>query len=362
MAALCVQRARAHMMQVIRSHRGSSLCILITVAVTPVWNYATPHDNVFGCVAWFLLIRLAHAQTGPPFVGSVCDTPPHTPYHSVSEFPSDIIAMNPEEQLAMPDIKKARPVMLQRMMSVELGIEHARTRDKSPQPSGSENVSHGSGVSPPSKKRFMRSLLADPMPALASADQSAVPDHEAFMDISLGFKSNVMRLRNWFGKVVIEFSPSPAIDGYRLNRDEYALIVAAIETVDHYMSSKDTSDSDIGLWILPKDWTITSGKKNIAYLTVKPYRGQLYTDLRDYWQPNGPEGGLARTQRGITLNLMGWNTFKEQMDNIEEMWVDAEDHLGACRVKKTENIFEVDSQPVTLDWSWAMGKMNILMI
>ena len=162
------------------------------------------------------------------FVGSVCDTPSHTPYHSVSEFPSDIIAMNPGEQLAMPDTKKVRPVMLQRMLSVELGIEHARTRDESPKPSGSANISHGSGVS---KKRFMRSpapLLADPMPALASADQSAVPDHEAFMDVSLGFKSNVMRLRNWFGKVVIEFSPSPAIDGCRLNRDEYALILAAI--------------------------------------------------------------------------------------------------------------------------------------
>ena len=162
--------------------------------------------------AWlgFLLIRLVHAQTGPPFVGSVCDNPSHTPYHSGSEFPSDIIAMNPEEQLAMPDIKKARPVMLQRMMSVKLGIEHGRTRDKPPQPSGSANISHGSGVSPPSKKRFMRSpapLLADPMPALTSADQSAVPDHEAFMDISLGFKSNVMRLRNWFGKAVIRVFP-----------------------------------------------------------------------------------------------------------------------------------------------------------
>ena len=296
----------------------------------------------------FLLIRLVHAQTGPPFVGSVCDNPSHTPYHSVSEFPSDIIAMNPEEQLAMPDIKKARPVMLQRMMSVKLGIEHGCTRDKSPQPSGSANISHGSGVSPPSKKRFMRSpapLLADPMPALASADQSAVPDHEAFMDISLGFKSDVMRLRNWFGKAVIEFSSSPAIDRCRLNRDEYALIVAAIETVDHYMSSKDTSDSDIRLWILLKDRTSTSGKKNIAYLTVKPYCGQLYTDLRDYWQPNGPDGGLARTQRGVTLNLMGWNTFKEQMDNIEEMWVDAEDHLGSRRVKKTENILRRTPNP-----------------
>ena len=198
------------------------------------------------------------------------------------------------------------------------------------------------------KNRFMRSpapLLADPMPALASADQSAVPDHVAFMDISLGFKSDVMRLRNWFGKAVIEFSSSPAIDRCRLNLDEYALIVAAIETVDHYMSSKDTSDSDIRLWILLKDRTSTSGKKNIAYLTVKPYRGQLYTDLRDYWQPNGPDGGLARTQRGVTLNLMGWNTFKEQMDNIEEMWVDAEDHLGSRRVKKTENILRRTPNP-----------------
>ena len=106
--------------------------------------------------AWlgFLLIRLAYAQTGPPFVGSVCDNPSHTPYHSVSEFPSDVIAMNPEEQLAMPDIKKARPVMLQRMMSVKLGIGHGRTRDKSPQPSGSANISHGSGESPPSKQEI----------------------------------------------------------------------------------------------------------------------------------------------------------------------------------------------------------------
>ena len=59
---------------------------------------------------------------------------------------------------------------------------------------------------------------------------------------------------------------------------------------------------------------------------------------------------------------MGWNTFKEQMDNIEEMWVDADDHLRSRRVKKAENILEEDSQPVTLDWSWAMGKKNILMI
>ena len=85
----------------------------------------------------------------------------------------------------------------------------------------------------------------------------------------------------------------------------YALIVAAIETVDHFMSSEDTSGSDIRLWILLKDRTSMSEMKSIANLTVKPYRGQLYTELRDYWHQNGSEGGLARTQRSVTLNLMG---------------------------------------------------------
>ena len=59
-------------------------------------------------------------------------------------------------------------------------------------------------------------------------------------------------LEKWF----IEFFPSPAMDGRSLNRDEYALIVAAIETVDHFMSSQDTPGSDIRLWILLKDWRL----------------------------------------------------------------------------------------------------------
>ena len=40
-----------------------------------------------------------------------------------------------------------------------------------------------------------------------------------------------------------------------------------------------------------------AGKKNFAYLSVKPPRWQLYKDLWDYWNLNSPEGRLACTQK-----------------------------------------------------------------
>ena len=241
-----------------------------------------------------------------------------------------------------PALKRAYPVMLQRMSKP--GGGRGRTRAQSPQPSVSSPAGHGSGgTSPSAKKRFVGSpapLLADPLPR--AQPPVITPDHEAFASIHLGFKTAEMKLSLYYNDVVLRFSASPSAEGLELKRGEFDKLIEAIEAIDHHMSSQDTTGNDVRLWVLLK-----SRKNNsMAYLTVKPFRGVMYVDIRDYWYPNGPDGGLARTTRGVTLPKAGWKTIKRRLSDVEERWRDAEMYLA--RNNTTES--QEDSQLVILDW------------
>ena len=231
---------------------------------------------------------------------------------------------------SMPDIRKAYPVMISRMNSTTRrpgSRGHGRARDQSPQPSTSgAPAGHGAGVVPPASKRgrFVGSpapRLADPLPRMASA--SYAPDHEAFKDVSLHYKDNVMRLRVHRGAAAIEFAPRPSSEGTKLKMSEWNLVCKARDTVDFHMSSHDKSGEDVRVWVLLKD----RRDGGVAYLTVKPFRGQMYVHIRDYWFPNGRDGGLAPTSRGVTLNHEGWNTLVQEMDTMDELWRDANEYL-----------------------------------
>ena len=105
--------------------------------------------------------------------------------------------------------------------------------------------------------------------------------------------------------------------GVDLKRSEYNNLVEAIEAVDYHLSTKDCTGEDVRLWVLLKD-----GKnKSVAYLTLKPFRGVLYEGIRDYWYPNGPDGGLACTTRGVTLPKARWDTLNSRMTwkNVGQM-------------------------------------------
>ena len=253
---------------------------------------------------------------------------------------------------SMPDLSRARPIMLERMMSTRLTSNvHGRRRASSPQPSTSASpASHGSREPSASKRgRFVGSpapRLADPMPTASSV--SDAPDNEAFKDVTLGFKANVMRL--WIRKsaVVIDFASSPSSDGSKLLKAEWESLCEARDTIEHHMKSRDTSGEDVRLWILLKD-----RHNDVCYLTVKPFHGQMYVDIRDFWHPYGPDGGLRRTKRGVTLNREGWNTLVQEMDTMDELWHDATVYLaaqsGVKRAPSTLVDTEEYSQLVILD-------------
>ena len=152
-----------------------------------------------------------------------------------------------------------------------------------------------------------------------------------------------MKLSVYYNEVVLRFSSSLSANGMDLKRSEYNNLVEAIEAVDYHLSTKDCTGEDVRLWVLLKD----RKNKNVAYLTVKPFRGVLYVDIRDYWYPNGPDGGLARTQRGVTLPKAGWDTLKSRMDDVEERWIDAELYLARANANDEH---QEDSQLVILDW------------
>ena len=150
----------------------------------------------------------------------------------------------------------------------------------------------------------------------------------------------------------VEFCASPDADGCSLSHDEFAVIKHAVETIDVHMSSKDTTSQDVRLWVLVKDRTSASGKRYIAYLTVGPFKGKLYLNLRDYWYPNGPTGGLARTQRGIALNLEDWTAFEGLIATIECKWEQAEEYLSPSpnqMIISAGDTLEEDSQIITLE-------------
>ena len=131
----------------------------------------------------------------------------------------------------MPVLKRAYPVMLQRMSKPGVGQGH--TRAQSPQPSVSSPAGHGSGgTSPSAKKRFVGSpapLLADPLPR--ARPPVITPDHEAFASIHLGFKTAKMKLSLYYNDVVLRFSASPSAEGMELKRGEFDKL---IEAIDHH--------------------------------------------------------------------------------------------------------------------------------
>ena len=132
-----------------------------------------------------------------------------------------------------------------------------------------------------------------------------------------------MRLRVHRGAAVIEFAPRPSSEGTKLQMSEWNLVCKARDTVDFHMSSHDKSGEDVRVWVLLKN----RHDGGVAYLTVKPFRGQMYVHIRDYWYPNGRDGGLALTSRGVTLNREGWNTLVQEMDTMDELWRDANEYL-----------------------------------
>ena len=75
-----VQRVRARLLKIVRSHKtwlGGSLCLLVPLTLAVLWVYATPqYGDVLDYVVWGHdnTMRCAGSDT-PPFVGSLCDTP-----------------------------------------------------------------------------------------------------------------------------------------------------------------------------------------------------------------------------------------------------------------------------------------------
>ena len=253
---------------------------------------------------------------------------------------------------SMPNLSRALPVMLERMMSTRLpSIGHGRRRMSSPQPSTSASTAgHGSREPSASKKgRFMGSpapRLADLLPTALSV--SYAPDHEAFNDVSLCYKANVIWLRVCKSAVVIELASSPSSKGLKLLNAEWGLLCKARDTVEYHMRSQDTSGEDVRLWVLLKD-----RHNDVGYLTIKPFHGHKYVNIRDYWYPHGRDNGLAPTHKGVCLNLEGWLTLVQEMDTMDELWRDATAYLapqsGVRRAPSTLVDTEEDSQLVILD-------------
>ena len=97
------------------------------------------------------------------------------------------------------------------------------------------------------------------------------------------------------------------------------------DTIDHHVTktTTDTSEEDcVRVWVALKD-----RGNAVAYVTVKTFGKKVYVDIRDYWYPNGLQGGITPTKRGVCLNLEGWLTLVQEMDTIEELWFDAEQYL-----------------------------------
>ena len=118
------------------------------------------------------------------------------------------------------------------------------------------------------------------------------------------------------------------------------------------MLESDTRVPDSPCQQNPANRTSASGKRYIAYLTVGPFKGKLYLNLRDYWYPNGPTGGLARTQRGIALNLEDWTAFKGLIATIECKWEQAKEYLSPSpnqMIISAGDTLEEDSQIITLE-------------
>ena len=269
---------------------------------------------------------------------------------------------------SMPDLRRAYPVMISRMLSTTPrpgSRGHGRVRDESPQPSTSRaSAGHGAGMlsSAAKRGRFVGSpapRLAAPLPRAAATPFATAPNHEAFRDVGLCFKANVMRLRVWKNRIVLEMASSPSSKGMMLERAEWDILTQQKDTIDHHVTktTTDTSEEDcVRVWVALKD-----RGNAVAYVTVKTFGKKVYVDIRDYWYPNGLQGGITPTKRGVCLNLEGWLTLVQEMDTIEELWFDAEQYLRRQPVIIGGPVDSSDegSQLVVLDWfglfAWYLG-------
>ena len=254
----------------------------------------------------------------------ICAVIPRTPVHSVIRIPSINFIMNTTTTTtstattnaatsrpsisSMPDLRRAVPVMISRMLSTPRRPGpggHGRARDHSPQPSTSRaSVGHGAGMLSPAAKRGR--IVGSPAPRLATPMPRAPltfttkPDHEAFSDIRLGFKDNVMRLRLLYDReVVVEMTSSSTLEGLLLDRPSWDLLVANRDVIEHHAKIPvgDEHGEQVRVWI-----ELKKKRKNVSYAKVKIFNRKVYIDLRDYWYPNGPEAGIAGTKRGVCLS------------------------------------------------------------
>ena len=213
-----------------------------------------------------------------------------------------------------PALKRAYPVMLQRMSKP--GGGRGRTRAQSPQPSVSSPAGHGSGgTSPSAKKRFVGSpapLLADPLPR--AQPPVITPDHEAFASIHLGFKTAEMKLSLYYNDVVLRFSASPSAEGLELKRGEFDKLIEAIEAIDHHMSSQDGERRQaVGAFKVKKEQQHgLPDCKAISWGNVRRYQGLLVPEWPWWWpgpyyaRGHSPQGRMEDDQeafirRGGTL-------------------------------------------------------------
>ena len=78
------------------------------------------------------------------------------------------------------------------------------------------------------------------------------PGHEAFHEVSLCFKANVMWLPVRNKRVVLEMMSSPTMSGMLLERGDWDILTKHKDTIDHNMMTTDTSGEDVRVWVVLK--------------------------------------------------------------------------------------------------------------
>ena len=233
--------------------------------------------GILGVGSWqyVLLRRVRHAS-----FRRIRAVIPRTPVHSVIRIPSIDFIMNTTttttstaktnaaatpstsrpSSSSMPDLRWAVPVMISRMLSTPCRPGpggHGRARDHSPHPSTSRaSVGHGAGMLSPAAKR--RRIVGSPAPRLVTPMPRAPltfttkPNHEAFSDIRLGFKDNVMRLRLLYDReVVVEMTSSSTLEGLLLDRPSWDLLVTNRDVIEHHAKIPvgDEHGEHVRVWI-----------------------------------------------------------------------------------------------------------------
>ena len=161
-----------------------------------------------------------------------------------------------------------------------------------------------------------------------------------------------MRLRIHHDRVVVEIVSSPLSNMMLLERAEWDILTPNRETIEYHPTKPSTEpvEGDC-VWV----WVALKARTNAAaYATVKTFGQKVYVDLCDYWYPNGMEGSIAPTKRGVYLDLEGWLALVWEMDTIVEFWHNANNYLKiqsaiATNPRTLVDTSDEDSQLVVLD-------------